>query len=524
MRSPSDMDIVAGLRRKRALCFDKSLSWPKRWDLFVFEVPMRRLLSFAAQFGMLAAFPAGIAMLFVAWQLQNVSVRGLPEPHALTLAELIDRGPGDNIHVQLSKFTFEKPIIETNKEQITTAWVAMWPAGKRGPTGNPPVVWRTSLANDKDELDALMARKNISAMVASALPDCRLKVYPAPALFEVYPKLDPTGVIVLADPELIIEGHRVLTSDQLFDSATPRIAWGAGAGTLILGFVFMLAWRRLGSRPAHRSSEPIANLSDNFRLTERTPVSTHEPLTKGVRQRIVARFGGSLLMVVMGLMALGFAAWSFRELSSNVIIAISVAGAFVAIGGLILFVLCLAEYAFPLSAIVLFHGGIRWECRRHCYTALWADIESVYRQESNPVSTERKGTLTLVLRSGKRLQFSSETLSNYNQFADGVQQSHAHYALGTKQRELSEFGEVWFGDIGIRRDGMVLDDRFVPWTELERVEVASGQLRLHVPKSWHKCKTFALKDIPNLDVLLSMLRPSGSRDGLRNALSLSPSR
>src|SRR5262245_43999116 len=248
---------------------------------------MRRLLSFVAQFGMLACFPLGIALLFVAWQLQRVAGAGRPQPQALTLAELIDRGPGDNVHIQLSKFAFDKPVVETNKDHLRAVWVALYPPGKKQSKDSPAIVFRTALAHDQSDIEDLLTQKNLSVIAVSALPECRLKVYPAAELYEAYPKLDPTTVTVLADPALVIQGRQILTAEQLFNSATPIIAWGSGAGVLALGCLFMVAWRRFGTRARHRYTAPIANLTDNFRLTERSPVSTHESLTSNVGRRVV---------------------------------------------------------------------------------------------------------------------------------------------------------------------------------------------------------------------------------------------
>ena len=66
--------------------------------------------------GMLVCLLLGGFMLLVAGELHEAADVGRPVPRTVSLAELIDKGCGDNAHVALTDFTFGKPVIEKDSD------------------------------------------------------------------------------------------------------------------------------------------------------------------------------------------------------------------------------------------------------------------------------------------------------------------------------------------------------------------------------------------------------------------------
>src|SRR5262249_51411511 len=116
--------------------------------------------------------------------------------------------------------------------------------------------------------------------------------------------------------------------------------------------------------------------------------------------------------------------------------------------GVAFVVVTIKDFLYPITGVGLYNSGIRWQCGKHKYTALWSDIEAVWRQDTVIyVNGQKKGevhTLTLTLYAGQSLFFSCENLTHYDTFVERVQSAHGGYMLRTKQRELAERGEAEF--------------------------------------------------------------------------------
>src|SRR5262249_43546858 len=110
---------------------------------------MRKLIGFIGIFGMVVGFPAAFVALFAGSQLDSVASSAKPEPHAMRLAELAKDGPGDNVHVELSSFTFGKPVIQEDKNgKWSAVWLPLY-SGRPSKGQTPPALLHTTLIHDQ---------------------------------------------------------------------------------------------------------------------------------------------------------------------------------------------------------------------------------------------------------------------------------------------------------------------------------------------------------------------------------------
>ena len=81
----------------------------------------------------LVLLAAGIALFLFAQRASAVRSHSQREPQRLTLQQLIDRGPGDNLHILLTDFLMLPDYIyETKLGQWSGAWVPVVPPGAPG--------------------------------------------------------------------------------------------------------------------------------------------------------------------------------------------------------------------------------------------------------------------------------------------------------------------------------------------------------------------------------------------------------
>jgi hypothetical protein len=79
-----------------------------------------------------------------------------------------------------------------------------------------------------------------------------------------------------------------------------------------------------------------------------------------------------------------------------------------------------------------------------------------------------------------------------------------------RQRQLAA-GEVTFGPVTVKKDGLVVNGKDVPWDNLERHEVVNGHLVIYRRRSWFfRTVEVPLAQIPDYMALLDMLQ---MRDG-----------
>src|SRR5262249_9048656 len=128
------------------------------------------LFNSALALATVAGFWLGLAAGYVATQLQTISSVATPDPQALSVTELLAKGPGKSLHVQLTDLAFGKPLIEEQDQQWKTVWVPVLPA-VRGSKPAERAAYLRAYVTDQAQLDELLGQKSLTVLVASSLPD-----------------------------------------------------------------------------------------------------------------------------------------------------------------------------------------------------------------------------------------------------------------------------------------------------------------------------------------------------------------
>jgi hypothetical protein len=470
---------------------------------------MRRLLGSLGIFAALVGFPVSLVALVAASQLDSVTESAKPEPQPMRLTDLVKNGPGDNAYVELTEFTFGKPVIVEKDAQWDAVWIPL--LAPRRVRGEIPPFLHTALVHDQAELDALLAQNSVRVLVGSAMGDSRWNVPPAVKLYSDYPKLDPAKAIVVTDPALVVEGKVILPPERLLNPAIARLSWivaGAAAAGAVLG---LFAWLVARRNPRPQGVASPADLLDPGRLPEEQPISRHEFLADAAFKRVLGLGACIIICLVIGVVILMVAANFYKKGDSKAAIGGLIIGGFILLAAVAMVFVVAQELFFPITKIAVYRGGVRWQRGKRLYTALWSDIAAIYRQETDYYyNGEFKGTfkfLTLELHNGTNLRVDGMVLTDYESFANHVQSVHGGMILKEKLREQAESGRATFGDISVGVEGVIIGGTFVPWSRLQRFEVANGHLSFYSSQfAWSKVRTYALKAVPNYAVLLDMLR------------------
>jgi hypothetical protein len=362
----------------------------------------------------------GLFVLFVASQLNVVADAGQPVPSSTKLADLMATGPGDNGHIHLSEFRFGKPIVEKDGERWRCVWLPLQPTGKV-PAKARPAVLRLGDSPEQQQLDELLTRKTVTALVGSAERKSAWDLPPDETFRKAHPEVDPERVTLLfLNPNIEFAGVIWLTEDMIFDRANARKAQGLGWGLIALAAISGLllvreAGRRTveGPRPTPPANEPELRRQ----LLDEQPLSVHS-------FQLLGAIGESLACLFCAVVSLG-ATFFCLALSGTpggqvALKVLAVLFALLMFAG-VFFFLYLAVRPFIGGAlrIAIFPSGLRWWTLLGPRAALWSDIAQVYRASSIR-SGVRMDSLDIRLYSGRGLHFTHRTLSDYEAFAQTV--------------------------------------------------------------------------------------------------------
>jgi hypothetical protein len=151
--------------------------------------------------------------------------------------------------------------------------------------------------------------------------------------------------------------------------------------------------------------------------------------------------------------------------------------------------------------------GVEWQDGQAEHAWRWDEIAAVFRLDKIINQTFRVKQLRLVGPSGE-VTF-DQCLSDYERFADTVQNTVAARLLPAKRAELAGAGAD-FGPVTLHRDSITIEGKSFLWREIEQYIVFRGRLVLY-PKSSHGigCEEVALAAIPNYPVLLCLMQDLG---------------
>lgn len=106
--------------------------------------------------------------------------------------------------------------------------------------------------------------------------------------------------------------------------------------------------------------------------------------------------------------------------------------------------------------------GIMWSSQDGEGSASWGDIQTLYREDSSSINGPRLSQVRITFKGGTELTF-RESLSNYYNLANVIQQQAAQVVLLEKSKEISKVGEAEFGIVGVGPRGLRIEKTVYPW-------------------------------------------------------------
>jgi hypothetical protein len=392
----------------------------------------RRLLNFVFSSALalltVAGFWIGLAAAYAACQLQTLSGVAAVEPQPLTVADLLTKGPGKNLHVRLTDLTFGKPLIEEEDHHGKTVWVPVLPAGA---TGKPTerAVYLRAYVHDQSQLDQLLGRTSLDVVVASSLPELsqwRSAADEMAGLKKADVRVLAARVYLVRDADLSFGPLGTLPVSVALGGTAATVAWGVAGAGLSVGFFFLLLICTAKPLGGSGTPEPLGpgGEYEYGRLVNEIPQSEHVMPRGVLAKRILGR---GVLAAVLLLLSLVFIGGIPSVLAGPT--PAGVTGFLVLIVTFFLLAVLVVRRARGLStrtvtAVSVCHSGLRLWSGDRVRLALWADIASVNSQEVEVVQRgqggTRGGTTWMKLRNGESLTFRSGSISDWCVFARHV--------------------------------------------------------------------------------------------------------
>ncbi len=357
-------------------------------------------------------FLVGALGLFVAFQLYLIQEAAGIEPQSITLANLIDRGTGDNAHVTVNEFNFGTPIVEKQDDGKAAAWVPMFPkVATNSKVKHPLVLWRVEVP--EKELPTTLQTKALTAVVCSEMPglgswDLRLPLKLAKELS--IPK--DTKVLLLTDPELRIMGW-CFEPDLLFSPSNNMFAWIIGGVLTVLGLGGLLWMSREDTLVDRAEAAAVATST----LATEPAVSIHE----FNNSEFVSR-GKKIFIFCGGLIGLCFLLLinTFSLMSKSPDVAKTVMGVSVVLIVINVFLINTHfQYrSYGVSSIEVLGSGLRWSKSSNdskLHTSAWSQISEVEIKDQSPYPWRH--TMKIRLKSGEVLMFAGFSLVSFHAFA-----------------------------------------------------------------------------------------------------------
>jgi hypothetical protein len=195
-----------------------------------FDVPWWSLVR-GLLFAGVAACCAFIGLGFIVSGIEQRSaaerVHATAQPVAL--AQLLEKGPGTNLHLELQQFTVGEAVIEkAPDESWTCVWVPLTPTRTPAKSEYKWAVWRTSTIRDPEQLDALRREKSLTLLCTSGFDDgLDIKVEPSDTLRKQRPKYRTAETVFFTDREA-------------FDTSRGYWLWTAGGLLCVFGFLLIV--------------------------------------------------------------------------------------------------------------------------------------------------------------------------------------------------------------------------------------------------------------------------------------------
>jgi hypothetical protein len=418
--------------------------------------------------GLAVGLPLGGLLLFVTVELKTAAREMQPTPQVLSAAQLADKGTAENLHVELTEFTFGKPVIEKGEQGWKYVWLPVEPTPRpKKKAAKHALFFRAEVA-DQAALDEVLKRTRLEALLASALPNgSRWQATPSPALRQAYPKLKAGEALVLAEPRLSLLGQTVAVSDpRLYDPDYESLgAWGGGG--LIL-FAFVALWLGVRSRPGREEAGskalPASAAAQRAQLEAERPVSFHRRKSLAIFPRVC--FFGLLAVFLLFLAVVTALAAVQAQSEGKPLFAVLFVffGVITLLGARVAGRAWMRQRRWPTD-IEVCYSGLRWREGRQRRCLLWAEVAEVRRdvkfvprvgqtglvgafaQLNNPQPPIRVDTLSIELSTGESYCMTPNLVTDYSRLADSANNL---WVDDVRRREVAPFTNAWLNALPSR--------------------------------------------------------------------------
>jgi hypothetical protein len=181
----------------------------------------------------------GLYYLIAGAQVQSLADVAQATPQPLTASQLLEKGPGKNLHIELQKFTFGPPTIEKDDNgQWEWVWMVLTPESPAKGKYNT-IVLRSGRVKDQAALDELRKQSTLDVLVTSSLSEgMPLTVKPSDTFRKAQAKVDSSKTAYLNDHlKLVNLFGRDLVDADMFDTSWCTWLFAIGGVLCVAGFV-----------------------------------------------------------------------------------------------------------------------------------------------------------------------------------------------------------------------------------------------------------------------------------------------
>ena len=146
--------------------------------------------------------------------------------------------------------------------------------------------------------------------------------------------------------------------------------------------------------------------------------------------------------------------------------------------------------------------GVQWHDQNGNHHWRWEEISAVFRLDKVINKTFQVKELRLASAQREQVTF-DQCLTDYDQFADRVQDTVAQRLLDAKRSELARYGAE-FGPISLHRDRITIHAKTFVWPEIVRHDIVRGNL-VFFPKGASHSESVPLSTVPNYTLFLQLL-------------------
>ena len=198
--------------------------------------------------GLLLGLVFGVILGLIGWQERTLYAKGTPAPLEVRAADLVAKGPPDNVHLKLTDVAFsDRYVVEKKGGKWNRVWLPLYPAGSDGNPRDVRVLIKTFNVADEGQLAQFAQRQSVTGVFTNDIHS--LGSAERGHLEKLYPGVDFESVLVLE------QGRSFPTQNKI------NLLLGGGAALIALALacavtLFVLHRRRSAAAPPWRPDSP----------------------------------------------------------------------------------------------------------------------------------------------------------------------------------------------------------------------------------------------------------------------------